>query len=466
MQRSYSTVLLLLFATLLLLALPTDAHLHRHTNRQTSAGTIPPPSLSSDISDSDSTSSIASAAAAVRERENDTELTFLHSAIESDADAAAASSASVTATAATVSAVSTATTTTAPTFPPTLTDKGLLFFYMTLKSLSLLTTRLHTHYTSGSLSPHTPLFIGSYGISTQFNTAVARLRARGVNAHFTPLYSLVRKRQAWWQARQPVNGTVSPSSPAYSGAIPQWVNLTLSEKYEWAVELGRRFRDDIEEGRVRGMNIQTWAIDEVSSSAWKPVKGVGITTVMRGMLIGISEGRKNKQGDSSSSSNSSNSRNDSFMSGLVYFANLGSLTPPSRQTPSLRALWHALNATCHRIVEEEYPVFNNASAAAMMNNHNDIALAKLGGSAASLANRLVSGMTPGYQPGPLNGVYVGNRRLPLTPAQVSQWRADYTHDRSHFTTAGIGEFAFVGGNEDADIINRCVDDMVLAARHF
>jgi hypothetical protein len=325
-------------------------------------------------------------------------------------------------------------------------SQALVFGEISKQAWAALFPKLQQQLASGKIAKGTSISIGSYGIDPKMAKDVDILRSMGANVKYTPAYSLVRPKN--------VTGTAWDGIPALGDM------KTDAEREKWGKELGMRFRDEMARAQKNGTKVDSWMMDEVWGSASKDgAASASLRAFEKGVLEGLSQGR-----------------NGPVVRGDVYIANLPALVK-ARQTPEMQSFMQTLNAASANIVQEEYPVFGhgkgpatdaaiiaNAKANASNANDADAALAELRPYGASLAKKLVAGMAPGYRPGALHGLYAedgqgGWKSTGLNPSQVALWRKTYMDAREQAGVAGLGEFGFIGGNNDAGVVGAVVDQL-------
>jgi hypothetical protein len=333
---------------------------------------------------------------------------------------------------------------TAPAKSPS-AAKSLVLGEISTKAWAAMFPKLQSQLASGQLAKGTSITVGSYGIDSTMAKDLDVLKNMGANVKYSPIFSLVPPKNpagtGWDKRADGVGG-----DPNFAGPIPKIATLPSDAQREaWGKELGMRFRDSIAKAQANGTKVDAWTLDEVWSSASKDgAPAASLRAFQKGVMEGLLNGR-----------------DGTAMKGTVYLANLPALVSAT-QTPEMKSFMSTLNASTAQIVQEEYPIFGNgvtgAKGAADNANRADATLATLGPSGAALAKKVVSGMAPGYAEGALHGQYAedgkgGWRNLGLTPQQVQQWRKAYMAEREQAAVAGFGEYGFVKGNTDENVID-------------
>ena len=222
-----------------------------------------------------------------------------------------------------------------------------------------------------------------------------------------------------------------------TGPVPDkgaFAKLPASERFAWAVEVGRRFRDEIRSARRAGVQIDTWQFDEISPSAADPIKGPPVRLFARGVLEGLFQGRREL--------------GDRPLPGIAYISNTAFQLGQQPLTQEMTALWSTIDRTCFRFVGEEYPTFRGDPAAAAEHEARlQLGLEKLGGPAARVAAKYAAGNSPGY----ILGEFLGGDVASWPRAQVNMWRTAYLEARARQGVSGFGEYDFLKENEAPDV---------------
>jgi hypothetical protein len=323
--------------------------------------------------------------------------------------------------------------------------KSLVLGEISTKAWAALFPKLQSQLASGQIAKGTSVTVGSYGIDATMAKDLDVLKNMGANVKYSPIFSLVPPKNpagTGWDKR--ANGVAG--DPNFAGPIPKMASLQNDAQREaWGRELGARFRDSITAAQANGTKVDAWTLDEVWSSASKDgANAASLRAYQKGVMEGLLNGRGGTP-----------------MKGTVYLANLPALVN-AHQTPEMKSFLGTLNASTTQIVQEEYPIFGKgvtgAKGAADNANRADATLGTLGPAGAALAKKVVSGVSPGYSEGALHGQYAedgngGWRNLGLTPQQVQQWRKAYMAEREQAAVAGFGEYGFVKGNTDENVID-------------
>jgi hypothetical protein len=329
---------------------------------------------------------------------------------------------------------------------PAASNRSLVIGEISAKAWSAMFPKLQSQLASGQIAKGTSLSVGSYGIDAKMAKDLDVLKSMGANVKYTPTFSLVPPKKdptgtGWDKRMDGVTG-----DPKYAGAIPKVADMGSDAQREaWGKELGMRFRDQLAHANASGTSVDGWMLDEVWSSASKDgAPAASLRAFQKGVMEGLLNGR-----------------DGTAMKGTVYMANLPALVK-AQQTPEMKSFMSTLDAATSQIVQEEYPIFGKgvtgAKGAADNANAADTKLATLGPAGAALAKKVVSGLSPGYSEGALHGQYAedgngGWRNLGLTPQQVQQWRKAYMAERENAAVAGFGEYGFVKGNADENVID-------------
>jgi hypothetical protein len=234
-----------------------------------------------------------------------------------------------------------------------------------------------------------------------------------------------------WERRRLTPREERLVSRRFSGRIPDepvLLRLSTSQRTNWGIELGRRYRDTIRHARADGIVVDSWQLDELGTQL-AGAQGRQHREFVRGVLQGMTFGRR-VLGDN---------EGKGFVWATRRALNLARLPV----TPELRAFWQQLERASFRIVGEEFPNFTGDPArAARAQADGQRALASGGPVRRRLAGRYVAGMSPGYR----IGTGLGGNVNGWPRAQVNQWRNGYVTERERIGVAGFGEFHFVFEN--------------------
>jgi hypothetical protein len=303
--------------------------------------------------------------------------------------------------------------------------RACVFSYFELDTLP----RLLQALAESGMPASTRIHAGTYGVNGQASDQIRRLEG-GRDA---PVFKSTRTQA--WEGRNLPPTDESRIDPSLRGPVPpdgRLFSLSARQRVAWGVEIGRRYRDTIRNARREGIRIDMWQFDELSREfARSRVR----RELVRGILEGLTDGRR--------------PLGDRETKGWIW-STRDALRLASRPvTGELTTLWFRLNASCFRIVGEEYPNFvGDARRAARTWSDGRRALASGGPVRRSLAGRYVAGMSPGYR---LGGGLGGNTGG-LTRSEVNRWRNAYIAERARLGVAGFGEFALIGQNERQTVL--------------
>jgi hypothetical protein len=269
----------------------------------------------------------------------------------------------------------------------------------------------------------TRIHVGSYGVNGQASDQIRRLPG----GRYAPMFKWTRTQS--WEGRNLPPADERRIHPSLRGPVPpegRLFALSARQRIAWGVEIGRRYRDTIRNARREGIRVDMWQFDELSREV---ARSRTRRELVRGILQGLTDGRR--------------PLGDRETKGWVW-STRDTLRLASRPvTGELTALWLRLNASCFRIVGEEYPNFvGDPRRAARIWSDGQRALAGGGPARRALAGRYVAGMSPGYR----LGVGLGGNTAGLSRAEVNRWRDAYIAERARQGLAGFGEFALVGLN--------------------
>lgn len=304
--------------------------------------------------------------------------------------------------------------------------RACVFSYFDLDTLP----RLLQELASAGMPVSTRIHVGTYGVNGQASDQIRRLEG----GRYAPMFKWTRTQA--WEGRNLPPADERRIHPSLRGPVPperRLFALSARQRIAWGVEIGRRYRDTIRNARREGIRIDMWQFDELSREvAASQVR----RELVRGMLQGLTDGRR--------------PLGDRETKGWVWSGREALRLAARPVTPELRALWYRLNASCFRLVGEEYPEFvGDPRTAARRWSDGYRALAAGGPVRRSLAGRYVAGMSPGYR----FGVGLGGNTRGLSRAQVNRWRDGYIAERVRIGTAGFGEFALVGQNARQTVLH-------------
>jgi hypothetical protein len=304
--------------------------------------------------------------------------------------------------------------------------RACVFSYFDLESLS----RLLPAIADAGMPRSTRIHVGTYGVNAEASEDIRSLEG----GRYAPMFKWTRT--AAWESRRLPPADERKIDPSMRGPVPsdrRLFGLSARQRIAWGVEIGRRYRDTIRLARREGIRIDMWQFDELSREV---AASQARRELVRGMLQGLTEGRR--------------PLGDRETKGWVWSGREALRLAARPVTPELRALWYRLNASCFRIVGEEYPEFvGDPRVAARRWSDGYRALAGGGPVRRSLAGRYVAGMSPGYR----LGVGLGGNTRGLSRAQVNRWRDGYIAERARIGAAGFGEFALVGANARQTVLD-------------
>jgi hypothetical protein len=290
------------------------------------------------------------------------------------------------------------------------------------------------------LPPHTPVFIGSYGVSGDLAAQVHELP----DARYAPMFHI---QPGWYWERRRLTAAATrkllarnPRSDRFAGPLPplpQLLRLPTATRVTWAVELGARFRDTL---RATGV-AETWQLDEIVAECAGPL-GRPYRELTRGVLRGLALGRP--------------ALGDGTRRGLVWWAKTALVLPSRKITPELSAFWKMLNQACLGLIGEEYPDFvGSPSAAARAGATGRDRLARGGPVRQALARKYIAGLTPGFRlvPG------LGGNTHGLSRSAAVQWRAAYLRARATTHVSGFAEFNFRFENSPRSVVRELLREL-------
>jgi hypothetical protein len=297
--------------------------------------------------------------------------------------------------------------------------RACVFSYFDLDTLP----RLLQELAAAGMPASTRIHVGTYGVNGLASDQIRRLEG----GRYAPIFKWTRTQA--WEGRNLPPADERRIHPSLRGPVPpdnRLFSLSARQRVAWGVEIGRRYRDTIRNARREGIRIDMWQFDELS----REVAGSQARReLVRGMLEGLTDGRR--------------PLGDRETKGWVWSTREALRLASRPVTGELTTLWFRLNASCFRIVGEEYPNFvGDPRRAARTWSDGQRALASGGPVRRSLAGRYVAGMSPGYRLGVGRGGNTGG----LSRAEVNRWRDAYVAERARLGLAGFGEFALVGQN--------------------
>ena len=276
----------------------------------------------------------------------------------------------------------------------------------------------------------TRIHVGSYGVNGEASDQIRRLEG----GRYAPMFKWTRT--AAWNGRNLPPEDEERIPPALRGPVPpdsRLFTLSARQRIAWGVEIGRRYRDTIRNARREGIRIDMWQFDELSREV---AHSRTRRELVRGILEGLTDGRR--------------PLGDRETKGWVWSTREALRLAALQPTPELSSFWLRLNASCFRIIGEEYPPFvGDPAQVARTWSDGWRALAGGGPARRSLAGRYVAGMSPGYR----LGVGLGGNTRGLSRAAVNRWRNAYIAERVRIGTAGFGEFALVVQNARQTVLN-------------
>ena len=298
----------------------------------------------------------------------------------------------------------------------------------------------------------TPVWVGTYGAN-----AGDAMEIHAAGLKYAPMFTLVRgeryceRREISAADQQKLHGFAA--GPKYAGRVPALDELhryTAEERLDWGRELGERMRDYL---RLTKTPADAWQLDEIVPSAAGP-DGASLREFMRGVLEGLHAGRP--------------ALGDKPVKGIAYVANsaLGPLA--AEHGPELDRFFKALDDSTFRVVGEEYPRFEGDPRAAARRQfaRGEGTLAHEGGARASIARKLVSGLTPGYRdPHASPGVAsLGGNIHGMPRAQANAWQQAYMEERVKEGAQGIAEFNWMPGNDKQQVMNDRLAEIAAALK--
>jgi hypothetical protein len=290
------------------------------------------------------------------------------------------------------------------------------------------------------LPPHTPVFIGSYGVSDELAAQVHELP----DGRYAPMFHI---QPGWYWERRRLTGAATrkllernPRSDRLAGPLPplaQLLRLPTATRVTWGVELGSRFRDTLRATAVA----DTWQLDEIVAECAGPL-GRQHRELTRGVLRGLALGRP--------------ALGDRTSRGLVWWAKTAFVLPSRKITPELSAFWRMLNQACLGVIGEEYPEFvRDPRSAAKAGAAGRDRLARGGPVRRSLARKYISGLTPGFRLRP--GLGGNTHRLPR--AEAVRWRAAHIRARGGAHLSGFAEFNFRFENSSRTVVRELLREL-------
>jgi hypothetical protein len=290
------------------------------------------------------------------------------------------------------------------------------------------------------LPAHTPLFVGSYGVSPDLAAQVHELP----DARYAPMFHI---QPGWFWERRRVDKAATrellarnPRSDRLAGplpALPQLLRLPTATRVAWGVELGSRFRDALRAADVA----DSWQLDEIVAEC-AGSQGRAYPELTRGVLRGLALGRP-ALGDRSNR-------------GLVWWAKTALVLPARRITPELTAFWRMLDQACVGLIGEEYPEFTgDPRAAARRAAAAHDRLLRGGAVRRALGRKYISGLTPGFRLVP--GLGGNTRGLPR--AEAERWRAAFLRARASAHVSGFAEFNFRFENSSRGVIRELLREL-------
>jgi hypothetical protein len=304
--------------------------------------------------------------------------------------------------------------------------RACVFSYFDLEALP----RLIQALAAAGMPVSTRIHVGSYGVNGQASDQIRRLEG----GRYAPIFKWTRT--AAWAGRNLPPEDERRIDPSLRGPVPpdsRLFALSARQRIAWGREIGRRYRDTIRNARREGIRVDMWQFDELSREV---ARSQVRRELVRGILEGLTDGRL--------------PLGDRETKGWVWSTRDTLRLAARPVTPELRALWYRLNASCFRIIGEEYPEFvGDPRRVARTWSDGQRALAGGGPVRRSLAGRYVAGMSPGYR----LGVGLGGNTRGLSRAAVNRWRDGYIAERARIGVAGFGEFALVGLNARQTVLN-------------
>jgi hypothetical protein len=282
------------------------------------------------------------------------------------------------------------------------------------------------------------LLIGSYGHHADAAEAVHAVP----NALYAEMFSIQPKtsREAYRTRRKELLGREAILGAKYARQIPLLEAdrpLPAKDHFNWGLELGRRFRDNLRFGRER-MLIDRWQFDEILSEVVRGSQTEAHLRYVTGILQGLHVGRP-RLGDKPEQ-------------GVVWCSWMATYRlPRSPITKTLRRFWEQLDRSALLFVGQEYPKFvSDPRRRAELYAAGQRGLAHSGGRIRkSIANRYVAGFTPGVD---TKDPSLGGRVPGQTPEAVRAWRRTFVATRGSHRPVGLAEYAFVRENRNAAVI--------------
>jgi hypothetical protein len=297
--------------------------------------------------------------------------------------------------------------------------RACVFSYFDLDTLPALLREL----AEAGMPISTRVHVGTYGVNGDASDQIRRLEG----GRYAPMFKWTRTQA--WEGRNLPPADERRIDPSLRGPVPpdsRLFALSARQRIAWGVEIGRRYRDTIRNARRQGIRVDMWQFDELSREV---AASRARRELVRGMLEGLTDGRR--------------PLGDRETKGWVWSGREALRLAARPVTPELTSLWFRLNASCFRIVGEEFPEFvGDPGVAARRTADGWRALAGGGPVRRSLAGRYVAGMSPGYR----LGVGLGGNTRGLSRAEVNRWRDGFIAERARIGVAGFGEFALVAQN--------------------
>jgi hypothetical protein len=306
--------------------------------------------------------------------------------------------------------------------------------------------------------PAGTVFLGSYGIN---RADAVLIKAQGAGALYAPTFHLAPQENAALRDARPTPVPAAKDlhkqfagklpSPATQFSATANKRLPRQDPRGWGLELGRRFRDQLETQRAvlkathahlpesQRPTIAGWQLDEIYSECrLQSAEGRAYRQFTGGVIRGIAEGRtefghKPEQG----------------------FIWLGghALTPLpalSLANDDVRQFWEDVDAGAKYLVGEEYPLplhLTPAQAGAHFAQGHIALTSHASPHCKALAKRYIVGMTPGWKRGTVDDAPLDD----ATPvAKVKAWRRAFITNRTKKQKpAGYGQFSFDAANVKA-----------------
>jgi len=311
---------------------------------------------------------------------------------------------------------------------------------------------------AADLPDKTRVYVGTYGI----NEAEARMIIRR-GFLYAPAFQLFPDQNKEVRAKRPFRKALpqSPGDP-FAGPFPAPAKQRLPTRqlHEWGLELGRRFRDQLEIKRAsfkaKHLEIETWQLDEIYGECrndQNAATGLSFRTFTRGVVQGLGEGRRPV---------------DKIDKGIVWIPRSALHSLSRSLTAELRLFWDGIDAGTSILVGEEYPPFvGNATDSGHSSGADHRALAERGKvhpACKRLAANYIVGMTPGWKLRPGLG---GNPRAhPKSLSEVTAWRNEFATSRARGTPkpCGYAQFSFDHENVDPPEGNKRIDSAIETLR--